>query len=96
VVEDSVTGFPQAELVEFLGPDPSDSDLNQAAADLQEPVELTDHQFGTLTLDRTVNWYTAKTKWNGAVVALNLCVDGSGAIDGALTATRSLWKDQKG
>jgi hypothetical protein len=96
LVEESATGSPHAELVEFLGPDDSDSELNRAAANLQEPVELTDRQFGTLTLDRMVNWYTGKSKGNGAVVALNLCVDDSGAIDGALTAARSLWKDQKG
>src|SRR5262249_51928253 len=35
VVEESVIGTPQAKLVEFLGPDSSDSEMNQAAVDLQ-------------------------------------------------------------
>ncbi len=95
VVEESVIGTPQAELLEFLGPDSSDSELNQAAADLQTPVVIKDRQFGKFTLDRRVDWYTAKTKWNGAAVTLNLTVDDSGAIDGALTVARTLWKDQE-
>ena len=56
---------------------------------------LEDRQFGKLTLDRSVNWYTAKTKWNSAVIALILTVDESGEIDGALAVARALWKDQK-
>lgn len=95
VVEESVLGTSQAELLEFLGSDGSDSELNQAAADLQTPVVIKDRQFGKLKLDRRVNWYTAKTKWNGAAITLNLTVDDSGAIDGALTVARTLWKDQE-
>jgi hypothetical protein len=95
VVEESVIGTSQAELVEFLGPDSSDSEMNQAAVDLQKPVVHQDHQFGQFTLDRRVNWYTAETEWNGAVVALNLTLDDSGTIDAALQAARMLWKDQK-
>jgi hypothetical protein len=95
VVEESVIGSPQGKLLEFLGPDSSDSELNRAAADLQTPVVLTDPQFGKLTLDRRVDSYTGETKWSGAVVALNLTADDSGEISGALEVARSLWKDQK-
>jgi len=94
VVEESVFGTSVAELVEFLGPDESDPELNQAAIDLQKPAVVTDRQFGELTLDRRVNWYTADTTWNGAAVALHLGVDPSGSLDGALATARSLWKDQ--
>lgn len=95
VVEESVIGTPQAELVEFLGPDGTDSEMNQAGVDLQTPVHHQDHQFGQLTLNRRVNWYTAETKWNGEPVSLNLTVDESGSIDAALQTARTPWDDQK-
>jgi hypothetical protein len=95
VVEDSAIGTPQAELLDFLGPDNSDSELKQAAVELEKPVMYQDYQFGQLTLDRRVNWYTAETEWNGTVVALKLTLDDSGTIDAALQAARALWKHQK-
>jgi hypothetical protein len=55
VVEESVIGTPQAQLLEIIGPDDSDSEMNQAAVDLQEPVIHQDFQFGQFTLDRRVN-----------------------------------------
>lgn len=94
VVEESVVGTAQAQLTEFFGLDSSDPELNQAAADLQKPVVHRDHQFGEFTLDRRVDWYTAETKWNRAVVALNLSLDESGKLDSALQIARALWKDQ--
>ena len=96
VVEETVIGTPQAELVEFLGPDGSDSEMNQAAVDLQKPVVHQDHQFGQFTLDRSVDWYTAQTEWNGEAVSLNLTLDDAGTIEAALRAARTLWKNQNG
>jgi hypothetical protein len=95
VVEDSAIGTPQAELLDFLGPDNSDSELNQAAVELEKPVIHQDSQFGQLTLDRRVNWYTAEAEWNGTIVALNLSLDDSGTIDAALQTARALWKRQR-
>jgi hypothetical protein len=95
VVEESVVGTPQAQLTKFFGLDDSDPKLNQAAADLQAPVVLRDHQFGDLTLDRRVDWYTAETEWNGKVVTLNLSLDDSGTPTAALQVGRSLWQDQQ-
>ena len=94
LVEESVIGTAEAQLLEFQGPDSSDSDLNQAAEELQKPVIHHDHQFGPFTLDRSVNWYTAETKWNETFIALNLVPDESGKLDAALNVARSLWKDQ--
>jgi hypothetical protein len=95
VVEESVIGTPEAQLLEFLGPDTSDSELNQVAIDLQKPVILGDHQFGDITLNRRVDCYTAETEWNGQTVALNLELDDAGKLDGALQVARTLWKDQE-
>ena len=96
VVEESVIGTPRAELVEFLGADDSDSEMNQAAVDLQKPVIHQDHQFGQFTLDRSVNWYTAETEWNGETISLSLTLDDAGTIEAALQIARTLWQNQKG
>jgi len=96
VVEESVLGSPQAELVEFLGPDASDSEMIQAAVDLKTPVTENDPLFGLFTLDRQTNRFTAKVKWNGKIVLLNLHADHSSKLDGAaLQVAKALWKDQK-
>lgn len=95
VAEQSVIGTPQAQLVELLGPDDSDPELNRAAAKLREPVVHQDSDFGSFTLDRRANWYTAETEWGGTAVTLSLEPDGAGKLDAALDAARSLWKDQQ-
>ena len=95
VVEESVIGVPWAELLEFLGPDDSDPEVNQAAVDFQKPVVWNDGQFGSFTLDRRADLYTGETEWNGAPVRLNLKVDDSGKSDAALESARTLWESQK-
>jgi hypothetical protein len=95
VVADSAIGTPQAELLEFLGPDNSDLELKQVAIELEKPVIHQDYQFGQLKLDRRVNWYTVEAEWNGTIVALNLSLDDSGTVDATLQTARALWKNQK-
>jgi hypothetical protein len=95
VVEDSVAGTPQAELVEFLGEDRSDAELNQASSKLQEPVIFRDPEFGNFLLERRFDWYTAQVEWNGALVWLNVSLDDAGSVDPALQVARMLWSDQK-
>lgn len=95
VVEESVMGTPEAELVEFLGDDIADPEMNQAAIDLQKPVHHQDYQFGQFTLDRGINWYTTETEWSGELISLQLTPDQSGTIDSALEIARTLWKSQQ-
>lgn len=94
VVEESVFGTSEAQLVEYLGL-ASDAELVQAAIDLKKPVIQWDPQFGELTLDRRINWYTVETEWNGATIVLNVHVDHSGDTEAALQVARTLWKNQE-
>jgi hypothetical protein len=96
VVEESVLGTPQALLEKLVGVDTSDAELNAKAAELQKPVTFTDLKLGTFTLDRRVDWYTAKTKWLKKPISLNLSATKPKDIDKALKAARTLWKAQKG
>jgi hypothetical protein len=93
--ESTETEAAQAELVDFLGPDDSDGDLNRAAFDLQEPVFFDDDQFGKLVLDRRVAWYEAETEWCDKTIRLSVTLSDSGAIEGALQVARALWRDQR-
>lgn len=96
VVEKSVLGTPQALLVRLVGVDTSDAELNAKAAELQKPVTFTDSKLGTFTLDRRVDWFTAKVKWLGKPVSLNLSAIAPKDLEKALKAAHTLWKAQKG
>jgi hypothetical protein len=96
VVEESVIGTPQGQLVEFLSIDTSELELKKAALDLQKPVIHDDLEFGRFTLDRRVDWYAGETEWNGSTVTLTLPLDDSGKLDNALIHARLLWRDQEG
>lgn len=96
VVEKSFLDNPQALLVKLLGVDTSDVELNAKAAELQKPVTFTDPKLGTFTLDRRVDWYTAKTKWLKKPISLNLSATGPKDIEKALKVAHTLWKAQKG
>lgn len=54
-LEDNAFGSPQALLIEFVGQDNSDPELNSYAIELQETITFTDQQFGVsrLIADRT-------------------------------------------
>jgi hypothetical protein len=47
-----------AELVELIGTNESDLELNELSRELQRPVVLEDDTFGPLTLDKSVDWYS--------------------------------------
>ena len=59
----------------LLGEEISDAELNAFAEQLQKPVTYEDPQFGTFTLNRSVNWYEASVMWNGQSIQLTLSVD---------------------
>lgn len=93
VVVESSFGTPQALVEEVIGPDTSDRELNHQSEMLERTVTFEDSQFGTFTLDRRVNWYTAETLWISESVSLNLLASESDALQNALETARSLWRE---
>jgi hypothetical protein len=91
VVADSVFGSAQALLEFVVGPDSSDAVLNDQAVRLQEPVEFDDPVFGTFTLNRRYDWFTADTVWDGDVVSLNLMAEKPTDHQAALKVAHALW-----
>ena len=95
VVEDSVFGRPEGLLVKVLGPDGSDAELNAAADRLRQPVRIKDKTFGTLTLNRRVDWFEGRATWNGKKVGLSLSAREPADVERALQVARTLWRAQK-
>lgn len=60
---------------------------------MQKPVTFDDPTFGTFTLDRRVDWFTAEVMWNGNRVSLNLAE--SDEVHEALAAAHALWQEQR-
>lgn len=97
VLDEAADGGSYALLHELLGPDRRDAALRAHAKKLQEPVTLDDPALGAFTFDRRMNWYTAKTMFDGRPVELHLEVPGEGPAgpEGALRTARALWPKQK-
>lgn len=93
--EDSVFGSPQALLVEFLGKEDSDSELNSYSVELQQPVTFADPQFGRFTLDRRVNWYEATPDWCGSSIRLTISAGAPEEMEKSLAVARRLWAEQE-
>jgi hypothetical protein len=93
VLEDA-SNKAQGLLLDIIGKNSSDADLNRVAQQLQEPVTLEDSQFGTFHLNRRINWYEVDTTWNSGDVRLNLALKDSEDPSGAISVARSLWQSQ--
>ncbi|WP_339729525.1 DUF2262 domain-containing protein [uncultured Gimesia sp.] len=83
-----------ARLIEFIGIDTSDSELNKCLADLQKSVTYTDPQLGIFTLNRDHNIFTTKTQWQNQNVELTLNVSDLDELDAALQTAHQLWDQQ--
>jgi hypothetical protein len=92
VVVESILGSPQALLEDFVGSGSSDAELRRHADELQKPVTLQDPLLGTFTLDRRVDWFTARVIWAGESIVLHLT--GSADAQAALKTAHALWQNQ--
>jgi hypothetical protein len=79
-----------AELLELLGEDAAAADLHARAAALQQPVTQTDPLFGTLTFDRSLDWWDGSGLWEGRPVQLHFDAE----LTAALETARALWSEQ--
>lgn len=94
IAEETDIGSPQALLVEIVGMEESDTELNDWVIRLQEPVTVDDDLFGTFTLDRRSKSYTAQTTWRGMPVALSLDAEELEDVRNALKTANKLWQSQ--
>ncbi len=94
LAEHTEFGNPQALLVNIVGVDESDAELNKWVTQLLEPVMFDDDMFGTFTLDRRLQRHTAQTTWRGTPVALHLSAKEPDDLQNALKTAHTLWQSQ--
>ena len=92
--EESVFDSPQALLIDILGKDESDAEMNAYARKLQEPVTFEDSEFGVFTLDRRVDWFCATPHWGDIRVQLTILKDKVDEMQKSLAVARALWSAQ--
>ena len=81
----------RVEITRILGRNDTDDELRTAADSLRQPRRLQDPDFGTLVLDRRVNWFTATIPWQGQTVELNVEPDEQGDFTSAFETARALF-----
>lgn len=85
----------EARLVELIGADTSDSEMNEYLAEIQKPVTYQDPQLGVFTLNRDYDLFQSKAQWNGQEIELTLNVKELDENNAALKTAHQLW-DQQG
>ncbi len=85
----------RALLVEVLGAESSDTELNARVEQLRQPVTAEHSFFGTLTLDRAMNWYEVEFPWNGRPVQLQLSLDEGEDENELFAIAKNLWDEQR-
>ncbi len=84
----------EARLVEFIGADTSDAELNEYLSELQKPVTYQDRELGVFTLNRDYELFQSKTQWNGREIELTLNVKELDENNAALKTAHQLWDQQ--
>lgn len=85
-----------AMLVEVLGPDNSDQELNELRDVANEAVTYMSKKFGAMTLDRSLGQFSGRVVWNGETVTLHLDAATEGKkLSAANETARALWRSPK-
>jgi len=92
-----LTGEGSAELLELVdAPIPPDDPLTVRAAELSRPVTHDRARFGTLLLDRHLEWWEGKAAWMGDTIRIALAASDQRELNAALATAGALWDDQAG
>lgn len=91
ISEVNCSGEPQALLLKVLPPDPSDSELEQHAKDLQKIVTLQHPKFGEFKLNRRVDWFEAKVKWGRKFIVLTVSSKNEAKAKKLLSIAETIW-----
>ncbi len=86
-------GDARAQLISILDT-PDDTELEVALAKFKEPVELTHPEFGTLVLDKSVDWFEGQVNWLGEPINISVSVDeDDGSPESSLKTIETLYSD---
>jgi hypothetical protein len=88
-------GAQSVTLVEVIGPGTDDADLAARLAEMVKPLVFDDHQFGTFTFDRRVEWFEANVVWNGRDARLSIPATSIKKARAGIEVARSLWDKEQ-
>ncbi len=73
----------------------ADDQLVAIAGELQKPVVINTKSFGKLVLDRKLDWFEGKARWQGRQIIVRFPTEDRKSIAGsALETAETIWKDQ--
>jgi hypothetical protein len=87
-------GRMQAGVEKIVSTAVNDAELEVYAGERQKPVVYQDPRFGTFTLNRSLNWFSAELLWAGQQVRLNLSMDDCDSIVQPLALAAKLWNSE--
>lgn len=86
-------GDARAQLISILEP-PDDVELKALLEKFKEPIEITHPQFGTLVLDRSVDWFEGTVNWMGEPIKISVSLDEeSGSSESSIKTLEALYSD---
>jgi hypothetical protein len=85
----------RVELMELIGTELADKDLNARARRLKKPVTIAHPVLGTLTLNRALDLYETTLDWNSQPIQLYLSRKGCEDEQALFELAERLWKGQK-
>lgn len=81
-------------LLRLVGADASDEELARRAAELRQPVTIEVDFFGTLTLDRKVDWWETEQVWRGTPIRLSISPEEDGDVETVAKTAEALWSNE--
>lgn len=91
------TGEGSAELLELVDTNvPPNDPLAARAEELSRPVTHESERFGTLRLDRGLDWWEGEATWMGNTIRIAVAATDQRELNAALATAGALWDDQGG
>lgn len=73
-----------------------DAELEGVAIELRKPVTVQTDRYGVLTLNRKINWFEGKARWNGKSVEISFETGSKVGLKSLLKTANALFDDSAG
>ena len=91
--KESPFGWARAQLISILDT-PDDAELQESLAKFKEPVEFNHPEFGTLVLDKSVDWFEGEVSWMNKPITISVSLDEeTNSPESSFNTIESLYKD---
>ncbi len=84
----------EVEQLSFSTHVPPDPELEALRVAQTAVVSIDDEKFGRFILDRALDWYVAKTEWNGQQIALSIDAEGNDDVAASIAQAKQFWLNE--